>query len=158
MEREGALGFDRRDVDQGATALSCEVWQRGHRPVYLSHEVHVYDSLELLWSRLLESSEESYRSEVHPGIEPPVLLHGTVDYCLHLFEIRGVCDHGRRFAALAAYLFSEGVEPFFAAGGDDHLGASFSEPEGSLPPYAAGGSHQGYYLLLHGLEMYGRHR
>src|SRR3712207_289669 len=104
MEREGALGLHRGDVDQCPTALSLEVRQRGHRPVDLSHEVHVYDALELLRGRLLEGGEEPHRGEVHPGVEPPVLLYGAVGHRLDLLEVCYLGDRGRRFAAPASYL------------------------------------------------------
>src|ERR671921_684074 len=61
-------------------------------------------------------------------------------------------------AAIAPYLLDQGVEPLLAAGRDDHPGAPLGEPQGRLAAYAAGGSHKGYHLLFHGLEIYGRHR
>src|SRR3712207_1920926 len=126
--------------------------QRGQRTVDLPHEVYVDDALELLRGRLLEGGEEPHRGEVHPGVEPTVFLYGAVGHRPHLPEVRGVGDHGRRLAAIASYLLHQGDEPFLAAGGNHHLRAPLREPERRLPSYAAGGTHQGRYLLFYRLE------
>src|SRR5215208_7795248 len=89
---------------------------------------------------------------MHPGVEPPVLLHRTVGYRLYLLVLRSVCDHDRRLAALPSYLFHQRVEPWLAPGRDHHLGAPLCEPEGGLPPYAAGGAHQRHHLPSIGLS------
>ena len=44
-------------MDQGPATLSFEVGQRGHRPVDLPHQVHVYDPRELLRGDLLEGGD-----------------------------------------------------------------------------------------------------
>src|SRR5829696_9881148 len=111
VEREGALGLDRGDVDQGPTTLALEVGQRGHRPLDLAHEVHVYHPPELLGGGLLEGGEEPHRGQVHPGVEPPVLLGRAVGDRPHLLELRSVGGDGDRLAALAPYLFHQGVKP-----------------------------------------------
>src|SRR5215207_9559174 len=103
MEREGALGLDRGDVNQCPTTLSFEVRQRGHRSVDLPHEVHVDHPCELLRGRLLEGSEEAHCGEVHPGVEPTVLLDCVVGHSLYLIELRGIGGDGDRLAALAPY-------------------------------------------------------
>src|SRR5919199_632645 len=154
MERERALGLDRGDVDQCPTSFSFEVGQRCHRSVYLSHEVHVCDALELLRGRLLEGGEEPHRGEVHPGVEPPVLLYGAVGHGLDLLEVCHLGGYGRGLSPLAPYLFDKGVQPLLAPGRNDYFGAPFSEPEGGLPSYAAGGTHQCHNLLLYWLMLH----
>ena len=65
-----------------------------------THEVHGYDALELLRGGLLEGGEEPHRGEVHPAIEPAVLLHSPVGDRFHLPELRGVSGDGDSLAAL----------------------------------------------------------
>jgi hypothetical protein len=135
-----------------ARTLSLYVRKGCHGSVDLPHEVHVDDPGELFGSRLLESSEEPHRGEVHPGVEPPVLLYGAGGHGLHLLVLRGVGDHVRRLAALAPYLVHQGGEAFLAPGRDDHLRAPFGEPKGRLSADTAGCSHQHHYLLFHCLQ------
>src|SRR5829696_5349943 len=154
MEREGALGLDRGDVDQSPTTLSFEVRKRGHRSVDLAHEVDVYDARELLRSRLLEGGEEAHCGEVHPGVQPPELLYSAVGHSLYLIELRSIGGDGDRFAALSPDLLYEGVEPLLAAGRDHHPCTTLGEPESRLPSYAAGGAHQRHNLLFYWLESH----
>jgi hypothetical protein len=72
---------------------------RGHRPVDLTHEVHVEHAPELFGSCLVERSEEADGREVHPGVEPTVLLDGSLSDGLHLRELADVGDHGRHLTA-----------------------------------------------------------
>jgi hypothetical protein len=128
------------------------VGQRSHRPIDLPKEVHVDDPLELFGGRLFECGEEPNRGEVHPGVEPAVLLYGALCHSLYLFEIRSISDYGHRLTALAAYLLDQGVETLLAAGRDEHLGAALGEPQGCLAANAAGSSHQHHYLLFYWLQ------
>src|SRR5215212_1909736 len=154
VEREGALGLNRGDVDECPATLSLEVGQCGHRPVYLTHEVHIYDTRELLGGGLLEGGEEAHCGEVHPGVEPTVLLDCAVGHSLYLIELRSVGGDGDRLAAFASYLFHQGTKARLTPGRDHHLRAPPGEPEGGLPTYAAGGAHQRHHLLLYWLQLH----
>lgn len=73
--------------------------QCGHRPVDLTHEVHVDHALELIGFCLVERSEEACGRQVYPGVEPTVLLNGYLGDVLHLLELGDVGYHGPRLAA-----------------------------------------------------------
>jgi hypothetical protein len=72
---------------------------RGHRPVDLTHEVHVDHALELFRLCLVERSEEAGGREVYPGVEPTVLLDGALGDGLYLLELGDIRYHGARLAA-----------------------------------------------------------
>ena len=80
-------------------SLALYAWQRGHRPVDLAHQVHVYHAPELLGPRPVEGGEEADGREVHPGVEPTVLLDGSLGDGLHLLELGDVGYHGPCLAA-----------------------------------------------------------
>ena len=77
-------------------SLALYVRQCGHRPVNLTHEVHIDYALELFWLGLVEGCEETDGREVYPGVEPTVLLNGNLGDGLYLLELADVGYHGPR--------------------------------------------------------------
>jgi hypothetical protein len=67
--------------------------QGGHRPVDLSHEVHLYDSLELFWSRLLEGSLPSATCQ---STEEPFEGGDEAIGALYVGHVTAVWDDGKR--------------------------------------------------------------
>ena len=78
--------------------------QRGHRSVDLAHKVHLDHAPELFGSCLVEGGEEADGCEVHPSIEPTVLLNRLLRNRLNLVEFRCVGGYARSLSALGPYL------------------------------------------------------
>jgi hypothetical protein len=84
---------------------------------------------------------KSYRGQMHPSVESPVLLYGPVGDRFHLLELRSVGGNGDSLAALVPYLLYQGVEALLAPSRGHDLRALPCEPDGGLAAYAAGGAH-----------------
>src|SRR5215207_3565372 len=120
LQRDRAPGEYGGDVHQRPAALALQVRQRGHSPVDLPHEVDLHDPLELLGRDLLQGSKERDGGEVRPGVEPTVLLGGTVRDHLHLLELRDVSGDGYGLPALIPNLLGKGVEPLLAPSANNY--------------------------------------
>jgi hypothetical protein len=74
-------------VHECPASLALYVRQRGHRPVDLTHKVHIDHAPELIGFCLVERSEEVCGREVYPGVEPTVLLDSALGDGLYLLEL-----------------------------------------------------------------------
>ena len=90
-------------------SLALYVRQCGHRPVNLTHEVHIDYALELFWLGLVEGCEETDGREVYPGVEPTVLLNRLLRSHLDLVEVRYIGGYRDGPPALGSYLLNQGV-------------------------------------------------
>jgi hypothetical protein len=111
LQRDRAPGEYGGDVHQRPAALALQVWQRGHRPVDLPHEVDLTTRLNSSGVISSRGGKERDGGEVHPSVEPTVLLDGFVRDRLHLIELSDVGHLRYRLAALAAYFVHEGAQP-----------------------------------------------
>jgi hypothetical protein len=100
---------DRRTTTPAPRRCAEPHWNPTVPSVDLPHQVNIHDPLELPGCRQLECCEEAHRGEVHSGVEPPVLLDGTVGHRLYLVELRSVGDRHGSLATLAPYLLYQGV-------------------------------------------------
>ena len=62
---------------------------------------------------------------MHPGVEPPVLLHRSVRNGPYLLKLLDVGGNGRHLPARIPDLLDQGGMALSAAGADDHLGPPF---------------------------------
>ena len=85
-------------------SLGLYARQRDHRSVDLTHEIHLDHAPELLGPRPGEGGEEADGREVHPGVEPTVLLDRLLRNRFDLVEFRYVGGYGRGLSALGPYL------------------------------------------------------
>jgi hypothetical protein len=91
-------------VHERPASLALYARQRGHRPVDLTHEVHLDHALELFWLGLVEGGEEACGRKVYPGVEPTVLLDGALGDGLYLVEVRYIGGYGDSLPAFGSYL------------------------------------------------------
>jgi hypothetical protein len=80
------------------------VWKRDHSSVDLAHQVDVHYPLEFLGLCPIEGSVEPNATQVHPGVEGPVLLRRPIRDRLYLLELGHVGRHGQGFATGASNL------------------------------------------------------
>src|SRR5215211_1218301 len=151
---EGALSLQRGDVYECPTPLTLYARQGCHRAVDLPHEVDVYHSLELLGRGLFERGIEPHSSEMHPGIESPVLLDRSVGHLLYPSELRNVGRYGYCLATIVPYLFYQRVQPLLATSRDDHFCSPIGELEGRISSYATRRPHHDDDLFFNRLELH----
>ncbi|HSU09760.1 MAG TPA: hypothetical protein VLK57_11205, partial [Pseudonocardia sp.] len=155
LQGDAALRAHRRHRDERA-AVTSQVRQRGLGAVHLPEQVDVQHPRELLGGGVVESGDQQHAGHVHPGVEAPVRVDGSVGDGLHLRGIGDVGDDGGRRAARRLDLGDERCESGLAAGGDDDLRALLGEAQGGGPADAAGGAHHDDDLVCDGFELHGK--
>src|SRR5690606_10885779 len=153
--RDGDIALDRGDGDQGAAPLTAEVWQRGARPVHVSHDVDVEDLPKVLQRCVLEGGVSGDGAHVHPRVDAAIGLDGDLRDAFDLREVRRIADHRGRLTTGVLDLADERVEARAASRGHNDLRPSRGELTGAFPPDAAGRAKDDDNLILNGLELHG---
>src|SRR5829696_8224130 len=154
LQGRRAFAHHGRDMHKRSASLALYVRQCSHRPVDLPHKVHVDHAPELIGLCLVEGGEEANSREVYPGVEPTVLIDGSLGDGLYLLELGDVGHHGPRLAVEFPYLALQGAQTRLAPGRDHYLGAPLCETEGRLAAYSARGTHHHDNLVLNRFQFH----